>query len=332
MLRRRSKWYRRIGTKERGFDYEDAAGKRVTDKLIIARIKSLVIPPAWTDVLISPSASSKVQVVGHDTSGRMQYLYHTAFRERQQKKKFSKLLAFAEKLPFLRKRAKRDLRRSDLSKDRVLAVIIQLIDQLNFRVGSEKSVERYKTFGITTLRNRHLQIKPNGELQFDFVGKHHITHTKLVVDRKLAAILREIKSLRGSKLFNYVNDAGKIRPITARDVNEYIKRATDPAFTAKDFRTWGATVKAATHLAKIGFSRGERTIKKNIIRAIRYVAEHLGNTVAVSRGSYVHPTVIKKYEKGVTIDTFGEEAEKIAKEAGSGLDKEEAAVVALLKS
>lgn len=328
----RKNWHRRIGTKEKGFHYEDASGKRLRDKATLDRIASLVIPPAWSDVLIAPSASAKVQVVGYDMAGRMQYLYHETFRERQERRKFSKLLAFAEKLPFLRKRAKIDLRNPELSKERVLALIIRLIDELAFRVGSEKSVERYKTFGITTLRGKHVSIAPSGEITFDFVGKHHIHHKIKLTDKKLAGILGDLKSLRGAKLFKYVTAEGKIKSITGRDVNDYIKQATDPSFTAKDFRTWGASVKAAAQLAKIGFVRGERSIKKNIVQAVKAVAEKLGNTVAVARSSYIHPKVLKKYEKGVTIEKFDDEAAKIAKKAGPEFDKEEAAVVALLKS
>jgi DNA topoisomerase-1 len=326
----RKNWYRRVGTKEHGFHYEDAAGKSIRDKETLARIKSLVIPPAWSNVLISPSAASKVQVVGHDAMGRLQYLYHETFRERQQKKKFAKLLAFAEKLPFLRRRARLDLRKPELSKERVLALIIRLIDELSFRVGSERSVEQYKTFGITTLRSKHVKIAYDGAIEFDFVGKHHIHHKLTLHDKKLAPILADLKSLRGSKLFKYVTEDGRIKPITGRDVNDYIKQATDQSFTAKDFRTWGASVKAAVQLAKIGFVKGERAIKKNIVAAVKVVAEKLGNTVAVARGSYIHPTVLKKYEKGVTIDKFEDEVAKTAKK--SELDKDEAAVVAMLKS
>lgn len=325
----RKNWYRRTGTKASGFEYEDAAGKQLRDKATLERIKSLVIPPAWINVLIAPSAASKVQVVGHDAMGRLQYLYHETFRERQQKKKFAKLLAFAEKLPFLRKRARLDLRKPELSKDRVLALIIRLIDELSFRVGSEKSVEQYKTFGITTLRSKHVKID-EGKIEFDFIGKHHIHHMLTLQDKKLAPILEDLKSLRGAKLFKYVTEDGRIKSITGRDVNDYIKQATDSSFTAKDFRTWGASVKAAVQLAKIGFVKGERTIKQNIVKAVKAVAEKLGNTAAVARGSYIHPTVLKKYEKGVTIEKFEDEAAEAAKK--SDLDKDEAAVIAMLKS
>lgn len=328
----RKKWYRRVGTKEAGFHYEDAFGKRLRDRQTLERIKALVIPPAWTNVLISPSPSSKIQVVGNDTMGRMQYLYHETFRERQQRKKFAKLLAFAEKLPFLRRRARIDLRKPELSKERILALIIRLIDEMAFRVGSEKSVEQYKTFGITTLRSKHVQIGEDGTIEFDFVGKHHIHHKRTLLDKKIAPILQDLKSLRGAKLFKYVTDDGRIRTITGRDVNDYIKRSTDPSFTAKDFRTWVASVKAAVQLARIGKTKGERSIKKNIVTAVKAVAEKLGNTVAVARSSYIHPKVLKKYEKGVTLEKYESEAAEIAKASGSTLHKDEAEVIAMLKS
>lgn len=331
MAKDRSTWWRRVGSKEYGFTYTDANDKRLRVRNVMARIKTLVIPPAWTDVLISPIAASKVQAVGKDSIGRTQYIYNTAYVEQRQTKKFAKLIAFAEKLPLLRKRTKKDIKAESFSKSRVLAVIIQLINDLYFRVGSEKSVKQYKTFGVTTLRKRHVEIEPN-KIIFNFVGKHSIRHKRIVTDRKLASAMKDIMSIGGSKLFNYLDDSGQVRPITARDVNEYIKQSTDPKFTAKDFRTWGATLKAATELSEIGITKGERSIKKNIIRAIRSVAEHLGNTVAVCRSSYVHPDVLKKYEKGVTLENFRKKAQRFMKRLRGELDTEEAALLHLLKS
>jgi DNA topoisomerase I len=332
MPQNRSKWWRRIGSKEQGFRYVDAAGKALRGSDALARIKSLVIPPAWTDVLIAPSAGAKVQAVGKDSIGRTQYIYHEGFAQKRQSLKFAKLIEFAKRLPLLRKKTKRDIKQDGLTKDRVLAVIVRLINDLYFRVGSEKSVKQYKTFGITTLRKRHVEITDRGEIVFNFVGKHHIRHERVLRDKSLAQIIRDLKSIGRTKLFNYVDDDGKIRPVTPRDVNDYIQRTTEAALTAKDFRTWGATLNAAKHLAEIGATRGERSIKKNIVRAVRAVAEHLGNTVAVARNSYVHPGVIKKYERGITLETFRIKAKQLLRRNKRDFDVEELALIQMLKS
>ncbi len=222
---RRAKWWRRTGCKSRGFRYEAADGRRVEDGDALERIKSLAVPPAWREVRISPSPRSALQAIGVDKAGRVQRIYHPSFVARRALRKYQKVERFGEALPLLRRRTNEDIAREGLGKERVLAVIVRLINDLYFRVGSEESVRRYRTYGVTTLRNRHLEIKRGGQLVFTFTGKHHIKHRRILVDEELAALVRDIKSLGGSKLFQYVGEDGRKRPVTPRDVNDYIKAA-----------------------------------------------------------------------------------------------------------
>ena len=304
----RAKWWRRQGTKDAGFTYADASGNSVANEKQLERIRALVIPPAWTEVRIAPSAKSPLQVVGIDGGGRIQYHYHADFVAQQQAKKFSKIEHFGEFLPSLRQRTNADIALEGFPREKALAVMVRLINELYFRVGSEASVERYRTYGITTLRNPHLQIGENGELRFGFIGKHHVAHRRVLVDPELHDLLREIKAIKGPRLFQYLDESGRPRPVTPRDINHYIKAATGPQFSAKDFRTWGGTLLAAVALAEMGPTDNERQRKHNLVAAVNQVAERLGNTPAVCRGSYIHPVVLEKYEQGVTLKDFRQAA------------------------
>jgi DNA topoisomerase I len=301
---RRAHWWRRTGTKSRGFRYETADGRPLEDEAALERIRSLVIPPAWREVRISPSPRSALQAVGVDKAGRVQRIYHPASVARRALRKYEKVERFGEALPALRRKTNEDIAREGLGKERVLAVVVRLINDLYFRVGSEESVRRYRTYGVTTLRNRHLEIEPGGRLVFKFTGKHHIKHRRILVDEELAALVRDIKSLGGSKLFQYIGEDGKKRPITPRDVNDYIKAAAGPEFSAKDFRTWGGTLRAAVELAEIGCCEDRRQAKKNLAAAVKRVAERLGNTPTVCRSCYIHPRVLEAYERGRSIGEF----------------------------
>jgi len=302
---RRARWWRRVGGKSKGFAYLDADGKAIKDEAGLERIKSLVIPPAWKYVRISPAAGSKIQALGMDTSGRIQYIYHAKFAEKQQKKKFEKIERFGEYLPRLRKITNEHIALEGFPREKVLAVVMRLINSLYIRVGTEESVKHYKTYGITTLQNRHLEIGRNGKLVFSFVGKHHIRHRKVLVDEELSGVMRDLKALGpAGKLFHYLDAEGKPKPIKPKDVNDYLKTVTSPEFSAKDFRTWGGSLLTAVELAEIGVAEEEKEIKQNICKAVKKVAEQLGNTPTVCRGSYIHPTIIKSYESGVTIDEF----------------------------
>ncbi|HEX8852534.1 MAG TPA: hypothetical protein VF754_03555, partial [Pyrinomonadaceae bacterium] len=297
----RSRWLRRRGSKSRGFWYEDARGRRVTDEASLERVKSLVVPPAWRHVRVAPGAHCRLQAIGVDKMGRVQRIYHPQFAARRQRAKYEKIIRFGEALPALRRRTNDDIARDDLGRERVLAVVIRLINDLYFRVGSEESVRRYRTYGVTTLRNRHLEIKRGGRLVFSFIGKHHIKHRRILVDEELAALMRDIKAIGGSRLFQYYDEEGRRRAVCPRDVNDYIKAATGQEFSAKDFRTWGGTLLAAVELAELGCCEDVRERKRRIVRAVGRVAEHLGNTPAVCRSSYVHPSVLDCYMKGTTL-------------------------------
>jgi DNA topoisomerase-1 len=329
---RRAKWWRRVGSMGRGFSYVDASGKRITNPEDLERIKSIVIPPAWKYVRISPFAGSSLQAVGMDTTGRVQYKYHTKFTEKQQRKKFSKIESFGEHLPKLRKVTNEHLSLDGFPREKVLAVMMRLINSLYIRLANEKSARHYKTYGITTLQNKHLEISNKGKLVFDFVGKSHVKHRKVLVDEELASVMKDLKELGGSrKLFHYLDENGKACAVKPADINDYLKAATSPEFSSKDFRTWGGTLMAAVELAELGAVKEEAAIKKNIVKAIKNVAEQLGNTPTVCRSSYIHPAVLKNYEKGVTLDEFSPRRARRIKLAEADFEPEEKALLKLFR-
>lgn len=330
---RRSRWWQRKGTMARGFYYIDGAGLKIAADEHLERIKGLVIPPAWKNIRISPTAGSRLQAVGMDTTGRVQYLYHPKFSARQQRQKFERIESFGKYLPQLREVTNEHITLDGFPREKVLAVMMRLINSLYFRVGTEKSARHYKTFGITTLQNRHLQIGRKGELIFEFVGKSHVQHRKILVDAELASIMKEIKELgRARKLFHYIDAEGKPRSIKPGDINSYLKAATTPEYSSKDLRTWGGSLLAAIQLAEIGKSDDEAQLKKNIVKAVKNVAEHLGNTPAVCRGSYIHPAVLRLYEDGKTLDEFRPKKERKIKRLQNDYEPEEIALLKLFGS
>ncbi|MGI9108085.1 MAG: DNA topoisomerase IB [Pyrinomonadaceae bacterium] len=328
----RVRWWRRRGTKRGGFRYEDATGGRITDEATLARIKSLVIPPAWAEVRIAPSLRSPLQAIGLDASGRVQRIYHPSFAARQARRKYEKIERFGQQLVNLRRQTNADITLDRLPRERVLAVVVRLINDLYFRVGSEESVKRYRTYGVTTLRNRHLEIKRGGQLVFSFVGKHHIKHRRILVDEDLATLMRDIQKIGGAKLFHYLDAQGKPRPITPRDVNDYIKAATSAEFSAKDFRTWGGTILCALELAELGKPEDEKQAKRNIVRAVKHVAEHLGNTPTVCRSSYIHPAILERYCQGITLAEFRPRKGRRIQRQTAEHDPEEIALLKLLRA
>lgn len=328
----RSKWWRRRGTKKKGFWYEDHKGHRITDEAQIERIRQLVLPPAWQHVRIAPSPRGRLQAVGIDTAGRIQYKYHSAFAAQQQLKKYAKVERFGQALPRLRRLTNEHIALDGFPRERVLAIVIRLINDLYLRVGSEFSVKRYRTYGVTTFRNRHIEIKRGGQLIFSFVGKHHIRHRRIIVDEELAAVMRDLKALGGPKLFEYVDDTGKIKPITPRDVNEYIKAAVGPEFSAKDFRTWGGSLLAAVQLAELGEANNEREVKHNLTQAVKQVAAHLGNTPTVCRSCYIHPVVLQSYTEGVTLEAFQPRRNRKIRRLQPEYEPEEMALLKLFRA
>lgn len=326
-----AKWWRRKGLKAKTFKYFDSQGNEINDGKSLERIKSLVIPPAWKFVRISPKPKHKVQAVGMDKSGRVQYLYHPKFTEQQKLKKFAKIEKFGEHLSKLRNITDKHISLEGFPREKVLAVMIRLINSLYIRVGTEKSVKHYRTYGITTLQNRHLEIGKNGKLVFSFVGKHHIKHRKIMVDEELAGILQDLKSLGSKgKLFHYLDAESKPRSIKPAEINNYLKNITAPEFSVKDFRTWGATFLAAIEFAEIGTTDDEKALKKNIGKVIKRVAEQLGNTPTVCRGSYIHPVILETYQKGVTLEEFIPQKKRRINLKQSNNGFEEAALLKLL--
>ena len=329
---RRAQWWLRRGTKGRGFWYETHAGVRVTDEVALERIRALAVPPAWREVRVSPFPSSPLQAIGVDAAGRVQRIYNPAHRARQERRKYEKIERFGEYLAALRRRTNEDIEREGLTKEKVLAVVVRLINDLYFRVGSEESVRRYRTYGVTTLRSRHLEIGDGGRLVFKFTGKHQVKHRRILVDEELAALMRYLKELGGARLFEYRGEDGRVRAVTPRDVNDYIKAATASEFSAKDFRTWGGSLLAAIHLAEAGRCDDERQIKRNIARAVKRVAEHLGNTPAVCRNCYIHPTVVEAYARGLTLEEFRPRRKRRIRGREDEYTVEEAALLKLLRA
>lgn len=329
---RRAKWWRRRGSMARGFSYYTHDGIKIIDAASLEKIRQLVIPPAWDHVRISPAASGKLQAVGIDTSGRLQYIYHPKFAEAQQRKKFAKIERFGEHLPQLRRITNEHIQLDGFPREKVLAIMTRLINSLYIRMGTDRSVKKFRTFGITTLGNRHITVGARGKVIFDFVGKSRIKHKKVLVDNELASLLKDLSGFgRGRKLFQYLDADNKYRAVTPAQVNGYIRAITSPEYSAKDFRTWGATMLAATELAKIGACSDEPQIQKNIVATVKKVAAELGNTPAVCRSSYIHPVIFRAYSKGFVLGSIQVRESKRATRIADDNVAEEAALMDLFK-
>ena len=329
---RRRGWWRRIGSKERGFRYVDRNREPITDQQELLRIQQLVIPPAWRDVRICPRPGGRLQAVGLDKNGRIQYLYHAQFAEKRRQEKYARIERFGERLPLIRQATNEHLELDGFPAERVIALMIRLIDDLHFRLGANRSVTDYRTYGITTLRNRHLTIRRGGILEFNYIAKHHIRQRNIVVDRELAELLGELKQIGGARLFEFMGDDGQVRPVLPRDVNRYVKTHMGPEFSSKDFRTWAGTLQAALILAEIGPAETERAIRKNVVQAVKKVAERLGNTPTVCRSCYIHPVVFERYEAGVTLEQFRPKAERVIRRLMPDYEPEELSLLALFRA
>jgi DNA topoisomerase-1 len=310
-----------------GFRYRAADGSAVGDLPTRRRIRALAIPPAWTSVWICPSADGHVQAVGRDVRGRKQYRYHPRWREFRDATKYGRLLLFAERLPALRRRVAEDLARPGLPREKVLATVIRLLEISLIRVGNAEYAAANGSFGLTTLRSRHVRVAGTS-LRFEFRGKGGKQHVVDVADRRLARIVRRCQELPGHELFQYMDEDGQRRTITSGDVNAYLRETAGEEFTAKDFRTWAGTVLAARAL--VGKAPGSQTAaRRTIVEAIRAVASRLGNTAAICRRCYVHPAVVDAYLGG-TLDRTMRRAGRSRSE--SGLDPAERAVLPLLRA
>jgi DNA topoisomerase I len=287
---------RRWGSKQSGFSYRRSDGAPVSDEKTLARIRRLRIPPAWRDVRIARGESSPLQAVGVDKKGRTQYLYHPRFRAQREEEKFRRVVEFGESLPQLRRRVRNDLKGRQLNRDRVLAAIVRLIDQGFFRVGNDKSARSESTYGLTTIRSKH--VKVDGQiLFFDYIGKWRKTHKRSIKDREVADIVRILKRQNEEELFPGIKD---------RHVNDYIQSIIGETFTAKDFRTWAGTLLCSIALAMQGQATSKTERKRKIKRAVEATAGQLGNTAAVCRKSYVCPRILDEYMEGKPFELLRE--------------------------
>lgn len=280
-----------------GFHYHDPKGREITDAKVLERIRALAIPPAWTDVWICPRASGHIQAIGRDVKGRKQYRYHPDWSSHAAETKFERLPDFARALPKLRKRVEADLNRRGISREKVLATAVRLLELTLIRVGNAQYAKQNRSYGLTTLHKRHLELEGTA-LTFAFKGKSGVEHEVKVRDRRLATVVRSLRELPGQQLFKYRDANGDLCAVTSDDVNAYIREAMGEQFSAKDFRTWAATVSAARALRDMEPPATATDAKRKITVCVKAVAGLLGNTPTVCRSSYVHPRVFELFEQG----------------------------------
>ena len=283
----------------KGWAFYAPDGARIADAAERKRINTLAIPPAWTDVWICPDPKGHIQATARDDRGRKQYRYHPQYRESRDKSKFRRMLEFSEILPEIRERVERDLRARDLTRRQILATVVMLLDKTLIRVGNDEYARENRSFGLTTLRGRHVEVK-GAKLKFSFRGKSGVEHAIAITDRRLARIVQQCQDLPGYELFKYLDADGKRQTISSDDVNAYLREITGRDITAKDFRTWAGTMLAAKELCAMGPAASGREAERNMIKAIDAVAERLGNTRAVCRKYYVHPGLVRAYLQGLT--------------------------------
>ena len=318
----------RRSRKGTGFSYRRPDGRAIDDATL-ARIKAIVIPPAWTDVWISPDPDGHIQATGRDRRGRKQYRYHAQWTEVRDGAKYAGLVAFAQSLPALRQRIDADLRQNGLSFERVVASVVWLLDNTMIRIGNAAYARDNKSFGLTTLRDRHVEIK-GSSLRFAFKGKSGKEWKLKLVDRRIARIVRGAQELPGQKLFQYLDEDGNRRPVRSEDVNWYIREASGAAFSSKHFRTWGGTIHAASLFAQTELPE-TRSLRKRVMNAVvDKVAERLGNTRAVCRQCYIHPLVFEAWSEGRLRDEMAEASKR--RRPISGLDEEETLVLRWLQA
>ena len=322
----RTRGYRRIGSQKR-FRYVDARGRAITDRIELNRIRSLAIPPAWTDVWICPIANGHLQATGRDARGRKQYRYHPQWRAIRDEVKYGRMIAFARALPAMRRRTNADLAARGLPRRKVLAAIVQLLEKTLIRVGNEEYARDNGSIGLTTMRDKHAVVR-GSKVRFEFRGKSGVAHAIDLQDARLARIVKLCRDLPGYELFQYIDARGRRQTIDSADVNEYVREISGEPFTAKDFRTWAGTVLAAKALAEIAGFRSKREATRNIVSAVESVAKRLCNTKAVCRKCYIHPAILDAYMDGATIRTVQSRARRLA---SRGLSPDESAVVGLIQ-
>ncbi len=316
---------RRAGS---GFVYVDPAGRTIRDPEELRRIRALAIPPAWTDVWICPIANGHLQATGRDARDRKQYRYHPRWRATRDETKYGRMIAFGEALPRIRARVEEDLARPGLPREKVLATAVKLMELTAIRVGNEEYAKTNDSFGLTTLRDRHVEVS-GARVHFEFRGKSGKRHVIDVDDRRLARIVKRCQDIPGYELFQYLDEHGERRAIDSADVNDYLREISGEEFTAKDFRTWAGTVLAAAALQEIGPGVTQTATKRNLTQAVARVAEQLGNTPAICRKCYVHPALLDGYLDGTLVDALA----KLASTAtADGLRADESVVLAFLRA
>jgi DNA topoisomerase I len=313
------------------FEYFDTEGKPIRDEQRLLRIERLAIPPAYTDVWICPASNGHVQATGRDARGRKQYRYHERWRVVRDENKYERIVIFGQALPKIRRRVSKDLSLPGLPQNKVLATVVQLLQRTFIRVGNEEYARENKSFGLTTMKDRHVDIK-GSKLRFRFRGKSGKQHEVDMQDRRIAKIVSKLQDLPGQDLFQYVDDSGEIRDITSEDVNNYLGEITGEDFTAKDFRTWAGTVLAAMALTALGAFETKKQAKANIKDAISAVAKILGNTPAICRKCYVHPAVLENYLDGNTIDGLKRKTEAALEDEAIDLRASEKAILEFVRS
>ena len=313
------------------FEYFDTEGNLIEDEQRLLRIKRLAIPPAWTDVWICPSANGHIQAMGRDARCRKQYLYHERWREVRDENKYDRMIAFGKALPKIRRRVAADLKLAELPRNKVLATVVQLLERTFIRIGNEEYARENKSFGLTTMKDRHVEVK-GSKLRFRFRGKSGREHEVDVTDRRIAKTISKLQDLPGQDLFQYVDDDGEVRDISSQDVNDYLREITGEDFSAKDFRTWAGTVLTALALAAQEKFENKKQAKTNIKTAISAVATILGNTPAICRKCYVHPAVLENYLDQKSIEGLKQITEQALESDDVDLRSNEKAVLKFLEA
>lgn len=310
---------------KKGFSYLDHQGRKLRDKKVVKRIEALKIPPAWENVWICTRTNGHLQCTGRDARGRKQYLYHPNWRQFRDQTKFTKMISFGEKLPAVRRQIRKDLAKPGLSREKVLATVVAIMDEAHIRVGNDEYAKTNDSYGLTTLKHQHARVR-GSKVVFHFRGKSGVVHDIAVDDPKIARVVRKCDDLPGKELFAYRASDGRLVDVTSSDVNEYLKSIAGHEFTAKDFRTWGGSVIAACCLLGLGPCSSERAFKKSVLQSVKETAEKLGNTVSVCRKYYIHPAINESYQSGTMFHL------KSKASPARGLKKPEAFLMLLLKT
>jgi DNA topoisomerase-1 len=313
-----------------GFTYRDPDGNTIRDRAVRKRLAALVIPPAWTDVWICPDPEGHLQAPGRDDRGRKQYRYHPRWREMQDRSKFGRMIMFGLSLPRIRERIEADLAQVGLTRTRVLAAAVRILDTTPIRVGNERYRRENGSVGLMTMQERHVEFSPGGMIHFRFRGKSGVDHVVAFSDPDAGEVIRRCAEAPGEELFKYEAEDGSHPSIDSEDLNEYIQRISGYDFTAKDFRTWAGTVRTLTVLQELGQAAAERERKKQAVQAVKFVAADLGNRPATCRSYYIHPAVLESYERGKLFDLLDEVQGAGRPAIATGLREEEWPVLAIL--